>query len=355
MLAGRVVAVSIFDAALMQTLRRERRIDPLAIRRLRLHLLKRFAPDEVARSSFPFPKDVQFHELTVTQRCDSAIDGATKLLLKTVDGLPLETVILRPSTGRATVCVSSQVGCAAACAFCATGRMGIARNLSVEQILDQVLHAGQILATEGRLLRNVVFMGMGEPFHNEDVVHAAVERLIDREWFQLSPRKLCVSTVGIPDAMRRFAERFPTVRLALSLHSSRQDVREQLIPLAKKYPLEELRRTLEDLRHVLYGEVMIEYLLLAGVNDSLTDADELIAWLDGLDVHVNLIPYNAVEEAPQLEASPLAKREAFARTLKDAGIKTTMRYSLGNDIAAACGQLVRREARTRLIVEETQP
>lgn len=353
------MAVSIFDAAQMQTLRRERRIDPLAIRRLRLHLLKRFVPDEVARSSFPFPEDVRFHELSVTQRCDSQVDGATKLLLRTVDGLPLETVILRPSTGRATVCVSSQVGCAAACSFCATGRMGIARSLSAAQILDQVLHAGQILATEVRPLRNVVFMGMGEPFHNEDAVHEAVEHLIDREWFQLSPQKICVSTVGIPDAMRRFAERFPTVRLALSLHSARQSVREQLIPLAKKYPLEELKRTLLDLHYVRYGEVMIEYLLLAGINDALDDAAELISWIDGLDVHINLIPYNAVEDAPQLEASPPAQRQAFAQTLKDAGIKTTMRYSLGNDIAAACGQLVRKEARTRGSVgvtpTETQP
>ncbi|HET6422333.1 MAG TPA: hypothetical protein VFG20_01540, partial [Planctomycetaceae bacterium] len=219
------------------------------------------------------------------------------------------------------------------------------RNLSAAQILDQVVHAGQILATESRQLRNVVFMGMGEPFHNEDAVYEGLDRLIDREWFGLSPLKLCVSTVGIPDAMRRFAERFPTVRLALSLHSATQNVREQLIPLAKKYPLEELKQTLIEMRPMLYGEVMIEYLLLAGVNDSLDDAVALIDWLDGLNVHVNLIPYNAIAEAPQLTASDPATRQAFAQRLKDAGLKTTMRYSLGNDIAAACGQLVQKKAR----------
>ncbi len=335
----------LFDPMGMDALRRKLRIDPIAVRRLRLNLLKRFKADEVALKSFPAAEQIEIHPLQVAQRCDSAIDGATKLLLQTADGLTLETVILRPQTGRATVCVSSQVGCAAACAFCATGRMGIARNLSAAQILDQVVHAGQILASEGRQLRNVVFMGMGEPFHNEDAVYEALDRLIDREWFGLSPRKLCVSTVGIPDAMRRFAERFQTVRMALSLHSARQDVRERLIPLAKKFPLEELKRTLIDMQPILYGEVMIEYLLLAGVNDSLDDAAELIAWLDGLNVHVNLIPYNAIEEAPQLTASDPAKRQAFARLLKDAGITTTMRYSLGNDIAAACGQLVRKDAR----------
>ena len=339
------MAVSLFDAVQLDSLRRALRIDPLAVRRLRLNLFKRFAADEVTLASFPAAKQIELHPLTVTQRCDSAIDGATKLLLRTADGLPLETVILRPRTGRATVCVSSQVGCAAACAFCATGRMGIARNLSTAQILDQVVHAGQILATEGRPLRNVVFMGMGEPFHNEDAVYEALDRLIDREWFGLSPLKLCVSTVGIPDAMRRFAERFPTVRLALSLHSARQDVREHFIPLAKKYSLDELKRTLTDVRPTLYGEVMIEYLLLAGINDSTDDAAALIEWLDGVNAHVNLIPYNAIAEAPQLVASDPATRQAFAQTLKNAGLTTTTRYSLGNDIAAACGQLVQKNAR----------
>lgn len=349
------MAVSLFDAPRMETLRRSSRMDPLALRRLRLHLLKRFRPDDVALAAFPAADQIEVHSLTVTQRCDSAIDGATKLLLKTADGLPLETVILRPSTGRATVCVSSQVGCAAACAFCATGRMGIARSLSAAQILDQVLHAGQVLATEGRQLRNVVFMGMGEPFHNEEAVAEALDRLIDREWFSLSPRKLCVSTVGIPDAMFRFAERFQTVRLALSLHATRQDVREQLIPLAKTYPLDELRRTLFEVRHFLHGEIMIEYLLLAGINDSLDDAAALIEWVHGLDVHINLIPYNPIAEAPQLIGSPPEQRLAFSERLKAAGLKTTMRYSLGNDIAAACGQLVRKEVRGEVMARKTPP
>ncbi len=353
------MAVSIFDATQMESLRRARRLDPETIRRLRLHLLKRFVADEVALGAFPAADQIEIHSLQVTQRCDSAIDGATKLLLRTADGLPLETVILRPSTGRATVCVSSQVGCAAACEFCATGRMGIARSLSAAQILDQVLYAGQILATEDRRLRNVVFMGMGEPFHNEDAVFETIAQLTDPAWFGLSPGKILVSTVGIPEGMRRLAEQFPKVRQALSLHSVRTDVRERLIPLAKKFPLDELHRAITDVNRQTGAEVMIEYLLLAEINDSMTDAAELIVWLGGLDVHVNLIPYNTVEEAPELEASPPAKRQAFARRLKDAGIKTTMRYSLGNDIAAACGQLVRREARGRLpvqlIAEETQP
>jgi len=234
--------------------------------------------------------------------------------------------------------------------------MGIARSLSAAQILDQVLYAGQILATEDRRLRNVVFMGMGEPFHNEAAVFEAIARLTDPAWFGLSAGKILVSTVGIPEGMRRLAERFPKVRHALSLHSVRPDVRERLIPLAKKFPLDELHRAVTDVNQRTGSEVMIEYLLLNDVNDSPADAEALLAWVDGLQVHVNLIPYNTVEEAPQLEASSPARRQAFARILKDAGIKTTMRYSLGNDIAAACGQLVRREARGGVLSRsETQP
>lgn len=340
---------SLFDAAGFEVLRRGLRIDPLAVRRLRRALLRQFVADDIALASFPAPNRVAVHALTLAERVESQGDGATKLLFRTGDGLPLETVLLRPRTGRATVCVSSQVGCAAACAFCATGHMGIARDLSVEQMLDQVLRAGQIFASEDRRLRNVVFMGMGEPFHNAAAVFAALERLIDPAWFGLSPRKLCVSTVGIPEGMLRCAERFPAVRLALSLHSARQEVRERVIPLAKRYPLDELRRTLVEVNRLTQQTVMIEYLLLAGVNDSPTDAAKLIEWLTGLDVHVNLIPYNPIAAAPDLTSSSLEVQKAFAGALKEASFKTTVRYSLGNDIAAACGQLVHREARGRTL------
>ncbi|OYW24559.1 MAG: radical SAM protein [Planctomycetales bacterium 12-60-4] len=338
-------SISLFDAAGLEELRRELRLDPLATRRLRNSLLRKFDRDEQALAPFPARNVLSLHSLVMAEQVESQEDGATKLLFRTSDGLPLETVLLRPQTGRATVCISSQVGCAAACAFCATGHMGIARNLTVEQILDQVLQAGQRFALEGRRLRNVVFMGMGEPFHNEAAVVTAIKRLIDPTWFGLSPRKICVSTVGLPEAILRCAERFPTVRLALSLHSARQEVREGLIPLAKRHPLDELRRTVAEVNRITSSAVMIEYLLLAGVNDTADDIATLIDWLTGLDVHVNLIPYNPIAAAPHLKGSTPDIQQACARILKQAGFKTTVRYSLGNDIAAACGQLVRREAR----------
>jgi len=154
-----------------------------------------------------------------------------------------------------------------------------------------------------------------------------------------------VSTVGVADAMLRCAERFPEVNLALSLHSVRQDVRERLIPLAKKFSLEELRQTLVKVNRIQGRTLMIEYLMLAGVNDSSEDARELIDWLEGLDVHVNLIPYNPIEGAPELVGTERGERQRFARLLKQSHLATTIRYSLGNDIAAACGQLVKQENR----------
>ena len=339
------VPISIYDSEKIEQLRQELRLDPQAIRRLRNGLLKRFQADEAALTHFPAAERVALHSLDLYRQCDSEIDGATKLLFRTEEGMLIESVLLRIASGRTTLCVSSQVGCAAACEFCATGKMGVAQNLSPEEILDQVLQAGQLLAQEDRQLRNIVFMGMGEPFHNEENLYEVLERLTATDLFHFSPTKITVSTVGITHAMVRCARRFPDVNMALSLHSVRQDVRERLIPLAKKYPLDELRQTLVEVNRLLRSTVMIEYLMLADVNDSTEDANELIAWLDGLNAHVNLIPYNPIDDAPQLVASNREQCEEFAKRLKQAGQKTTIRYSLGNDIAAACGQLVKKENR----------
>jgi 23S rRNA (adenine2503-C2)-methyltransferase len=220
--------------------------------------------------------------------------------------------------------------------------MGIARSLSVEEILDQVFQAGQLLAAEGRRPRNVVFMGMGEPFHNEDALVEVIERLIDPAWFNLSPKKILVSTVGIPGGMLRFAQRFPSVGLALSLHSVRDEPRQSIMPIAKRYPLPELRQTLQQVNALQDRPVMLEYLMLDGINDTDADAAALIEWTQGLDVHLNLIPFNPVDGA-QLRGSSKARCSEFSDTLKASGRTTTLRHSLGRDIEAACGQLVKRE------------
>lgn len=338
-------SISIFDSAALDRLRQQQKFDPQAVRRLRSDLLKRFLSDEQALADFPAVERVSLHALELYRRCDSQIDGATKLLFRTARGMLIESVMLRIATGRTTLCVSSQVGCGAACDFCATGKMGVAQDLTAVEILDQVLQAGQLLAQEDRRLRNIVFMGMGEPLHNEENLYAALAGLTSAELFHHSPTKVLVSTVGVADAMVRCARRFPEVNLALSLHSVRQAVRERLIPLAKKYPLDRLREALVEVNRLQRCTVMIEYLMLAGVNDASDDAAELAGWLQGLNVHVNLIPFNPIEDAPHLQATPRAGRDAFAGILKQAGLQTTIRYSLGSDIEAACGQLVKRENR----------
>jgi 23S rRNA (adenine2503-C2)-methyltransferase len=340
-------------------LRADLKFEPRRLRALRTAYFKKFRGAEAALAELPenvrveFARRVEFAPLTVEHAFDSQVDGATKLVLRTGAELLIESVIMRTGTGRVSLCVSSQVGCAAACQFCATGQMGIARNLTAAEILAQVLLAGERLAQEDRVVRNIVFMGMGESFHNEETLYDVVSSLLAPELFHYPPRRILVSTVGIPDAMIRAARRFPQVNLALSLHSVRQAVREQLIPLAAKYSLDELRAAVGAVNRIQQNTVMIEYLMLEGLNDSTDDARELAAWLTGLDAHVNLIPYNPIESAPHLRTTERAERDAFAEILRAAGFVTTIRYSLGADVAAACGQLVQKENRERAISQAT--
>jgi 23S rRNA (adenine2503-C2)-methyltransferase len=280
--------------------------------------------------------------LELAERHDSKIDGATKLVFQTLEKHRIEAVVLRIATGRTSLCISSQIGCAAGCTFCATGKMGFVRNLTAAEMLEQVLLAKRRLREEGRTLRNVVVMGMGEPLHNEENLFQCLETLRDPRFFNLSENHLLVSTVGIPDAMVRFAERFPNIRLALSLHSARQEVRERLMPVARFQTLEKLKAVLPDI-----GNCMVEYLMLKGINDSPKDLEALKIFLSGIQAHINLIQFNA---HPGAEFEPVTKeaRQAFGKKLRQAGFKTTLRYSLGDDIAAACGQLAGRDSRPRI-------
>jgi 23S rRNA (adenine2503-C2)-methyltransferase len=343
--------ISIHDRSAIERLRCRQRIDRYRLRQLRVAFYKKRLDAEAALAELPpesraaFRHEVDFHSLRLESRHDSQLDGATKLIFRTSGGLLLETVILRLTTGRTALCLSTQVGCAANCAFCATGKMGIARNLTFPEILDQLVQANELLWAEGRQVRNLVFMGMGEPFHNEEQLYAAIDVLVDSECFNLHQRRLMISTVGIPAAMIRCASRYPEARMALSLHSAREDVRRTIMPIAQRHSLAELRRALERVTAINQHVVMIEYLMLAEVNDAPCDAEALVEYLGAIPVHVNLIPYNPIADAPHLLGSPIERREEFAAALKTAGLKVTTRYSLGSDIAAACGQLVRQEHR----------
>ena len=344
---------SIYDTCAVDELRQKLRFDPGDLRKMRTALFKHWLMPKDAILKLPegvrhaFAEQVDFQPLELDKRFDSSVDGATKLIFRTQSDFAIESVILRAKTGRVALCVSSQIGCAAACDFCATGRMGMAHNLSAAEILDQLTQANRILLEEDQSVRNIVFMGMGEPFHNEEVIHKVIESLQSSSGFHHPASRILVSTVGIPEAMLRLAKRFPSVNIALSLHSSNQSTRESIIPLAKRYPLEELRDTIEKLNAMQpeRTSVMLEHLMLAGINDSDADAQSLIEWTEGLRVHLNLIPYNLVQEAPHLIGSSRQQIEHFGAKLKSAGRPTTIRYSMGHDIDAACGQLVRKENR----------
>ena len=274
---------------------------------------------------------LRFQCLALVERHDSKTDGATKLVFQTDDGHRVEAVILRIATGRTSLCISSQIGCAADCQFCATGKLGFIRNLTADEMLDQVRQARALLHEEGRTLRNVVVMGMGEPLRNEENLFECLDRLRDPRLFNFSDNHLLVSTVGIPDAMVRFTERFPRIRLALSLHSARQEVRERIMPVSRVHTLDMIKKALPE-------KLMVEVLLLKGVNDGPEEISAIIEFLKGTQAHINLIQFNAY---PGAEFEPVSResREAFGSELRKAGFKTTLRYSLGDDIAAACGQL----------------
>ncbi len=337
---------TIYDTDEIEMLRRCKAVQPHAMKQFRNALFKNALGWDEALAVLPdearadFARELQFESLTLEERHDSVVDAASKLIFRTKDDQLIESVVLRPKTGRTAICISSQVGCACYCSFCATGKMGFTRNLTVSEILDQVAQANRMVKPEGRTIRNVVFMGMGEPLLNIDNVFASVDFLKAVPFFNLSGARITVSTVGIPHAMARFTREFPDVQLALSLHSARQEVRERLMPQARKYPLDMLRETL--LEASLNGKVMIEYLMLAGVNDSDADLQALESYLAGIPVHINIIPFNEYAGS-NLQGTPQPERERFASHLKAAGFDTTLRYSLGSDIAAACGQLVKHK------------
>ena len=278
--------------------------------------------------------------LPLLHRSD-ALDGTTKLLLGTTDGLSLETVGI-PSEDRLTVCVSSQVGCPMACRFCATGKGGLQRSLAVHEIVDQVLSIREAM---DRRPSHVVFMGMGEPLLNTDAVLAAIDCLC-RD-LGMAQRQITVSTVGVPKTLSSLAERAlerlgrAQFTLAVSLHAPDQRLREELIPTAHAYPIDAL---LEDCRHyvaITGRRVSFEYILLGGVNDQPRHAEALAKRLRGFQSHVNLIAYNPIEEEDFRRPSPEAI-EAFRRTLQARHVAVSVRASRGLDQDAACGQLRRR-------------
>jgi 23S rRNA (adenine2503-C2)-methyltransferase len=271
---------------------------------------------------------VPFSTLTVENEAVAA-DGTVKALFRTADGHPVEAVLMRYRDGRRSICVSSQSGCPLTCSFCATGSMQFGRNLRASEILDQVLHFRRL-----EPVNHLVFMGMGEPFLNYDEVLAAARRL---PAVGITHRRTTISTVGWLPGLKRFVDEVEEpIRLALSIHAADPRLRSKLMPVNDRYPLpsvlDECRRYFE-LRH---RKVFVEYVLLAGVNDSPERAKELVKLLDPKIFKVNLIPYNPTG---MFDGSSRDAIAAFKHVLDRARIPSTVRLTRGRDIAAACGQL----------------
>ncbi|MBW2272019.1 MAG: 23S rRNA (adenine(2503)-C(2))-methyltransferase RlmN [Deltaproteobacteria bacterium] len=271
-----------------------------------------------------------------------SVDGTLKLLLRAHDGAVVEAVLI-PEEQRTTLCVSTQVGCPLACSFCATGALGFTRNLSTAEIVDQLCRAREFLAPDQRI-SNVVFMGMGEPLLNLPAVSEAIRLLVDPKAFAMAPRRITVSTSGVVPKIRPLLELAP-VNLAVSLHATTNAVRDELVPLNRRFPLEQLLGALRDEEQVNRRRpVFFEYTLIEGVNDTPGDARRLVGLLRGIPSKVNAIPMNAHPDsgyrAPKLEVM-----ERFTAIVHEAGLRVTLRKNRGDDIDAACGQLAARGGR----------
>lgn len=269
-------------------------------------------------------------------------DSSEKILLRTHDNRLFEMVLM-PEERRTTLCVSCQVGCRMGCTFCQTGKMGLTRNLSRGEILSQLVIANRRLKERGfadRSVTNIVFMGMGEPLDNYDEVVAACKTMLDPTYFGLSKHKVTVSTSGLVPEIKRLGEDLP-VCLAISLHSANEEVRSKMMPINRRYSLQELKETLVNYPVQTRHGITFEYVMIQGVNDSILDAKKLVKFLHGMKAKVNLIPMNPHPGNPQQSSTP-EQIAAFQKHLTDRSIPAPVRYSRGRDVSGACGQLANK-------------
>jgi len=268
---------------------------------------------------------------------DSRESTSVKAVIRLAGDLLIETVLMQHNTGRNTVCVSSQIGCALDCLFCQTGKLGYRRNLDPSEIIMQVLFFQRYLRAMGSSISNIVFMGMGEPFLNYDNVLEAVRTINDHEKFEIGARHISISTAGLPEEIKLFADEKIQVNLAVSLNAPDDELRSRIMPLNQKYGIVELMESVKYYIKRTNRKVMFEYVLIDGLNDSDENAKELIALLKDILCLVNLIPYNG--ELP-LKSPPGTRIDAFKNILQENGLNVTRRSSFGADISSACGQLV---------------
>jgi 23S rRNA (adenine2503-C2)-methyltransferase len=283
--------------------------------------------------------EVPWDVLTPITTQESSDGDTVKTLFECADGKKIEAVLMRHDGGRNTVCISSQVGCPMACTFCATGTMGLTRNLKSDEMVEQVVHFARWLKDhhEDRIT-NVVYMGMGEPMHNYDAVLESVRLLNDAKALGIGSRHISISTCGIVPGIKRFADEGLQVNLAISLHSAIDATRSKIMPVNNPYPVAKLMQAVVDYVEKTNRKVMFEYLMLKGINDTREEAEALADLMSTHPklFHVNIIKYH---DTDAYTSTAEGDRHAFLRILKERGVSATHRRTFGEDIDAACGQL----------------
>ena len=289
---------------------------------------------EVLQQEFPLDQS------KVLQMVESR-DGTRKYLVQLQDGAVVECVGIPDGDDdqRLTVCCSTQVGCAMNCAFCATGMQGLSRNLTADEIVDQVVLVGKDFGTR---VSNVVLMGQGEPFQNYDATLAAMRRMNADDGIDIGARHITLSTSGLCDEIKRFADEPEQFRLAISLHSADQAIRNMLMPRLSSQNLKKLHSALEHYCNMKGRRITIEYMMLDGINDTEQGMKKLIEFCEGLNVHVNLLPFNSIDGSEFQPSSPQTVNH-WRNMLENAGIPCSIRSSRGSDVAGACGQLIVKE------------
>lgn len=318
------------------------------------------SPEQFTNLSKPLREKLaeyfSFSNFKIRTFLDSSDKSTRKTLFELSDGNLIEAVLMRygdpaderiphpnpsPTSGRGarrTLCISTQAGCAMGCVFCATGQMGFKRNLSSGEIVAQVIYYAQMLKEQNETVTNIVFMGMGEPFHNYDNSMAAIDRLNDSNGFNFGARRFTVSTVGLVPQIKRFADEQRQVNLAISLHAADDEERLEIMPVNKRYKIDEVIQACKYYIEKTNRRVTFEWALINGINDTPEVAQKLASRLKGLLCHVNAIPLNPTQ-GYQGEATSRERANRFKKTLENAGIPCTIRMRRGIDINAGCGQL----------------
>lgn len=273
-------------------------------------------------------------------------ENSAEVLLELADGIFIESVLISPKPNAWSVCVSCQAGCPIGCKFCATGKMGFKRNLTMEEITDQVLFWRQYLKSKNKSdISNIVYMGMGEPFLNWKNVSESIKVMTDKKLFGFGSRSISVSTAGISDGIQKMAHEFPQINLAVSLHFTNDNKRSQFMPINVRYNLESLKKDLQKYFQITKRKVFLEYIMLENINDSHEDAKKLVDYIKSINnshlLHVNLIRFNPTPETSKENIIPSSKNKTylFKKELEKHHIGVTIRKSLGEEVRGACGQL----------------